>query len=185
MWGKEQITYNEREWIPYGCNHAPSTPGRWWEGRRCHTRTVRSSGFDPNMTGRCMLQPNTLSDTSSRHLCKNWSTQLPFSRNVLHCTRLAICNCIPTSNYSELNVSSQGCMWWPKMRQKCSAHVYPGLLVARSPSMCLWEVKVKDRCINRYIGNIKHVDTCKYHEQGTQTSQEFQVHHHGLTPFER
>ena len=58
-------------------------------------------------------------------------------------------------------------------------------IVGRKVSMCLWEVKVKDRCINRYIGNIKHVDTCKYHEQGTQTSQEFQVHHHGLTPFER
>lgn len=60
-------------------------------------------------------------------------------------------------------------MWWAKMRQKCSAHVYPGLLVARV-SMCLWEVKVKDRCINRYIGNIKHGDTCKCHEQYTNFS---------------
>lgn len=65
-----------------------------------------------------------------------------------------------TSNYSELNVSSQGCgeQRWDRNAQ----HMF---ILDRKVSMCLWEVKVKDKCINRYIGNIKHVDTCKYHEQ--------------------
>ena len=115
------------------------------------------------MTGRCMLQPNTLSDTFSRHLCRNWSAQLPFSRKVLHCTTLSICNCISTSNYSELNVSSQGCgeQRWDRNAQ----HMFIMDCWSQGSPCAFAKSKCKRGASTDTLANIKHGDTCKCHEQ--------------------